>query len=280
MTKKRPEPPALERPPKAYRNEAFLGSPDGRPIRVLCEFEEPKRRFRRYRIRNTIVFFGSARIRPAEETQAKLAELREQRRGTNERTPELDKAYEAAKHANYMSRYYQDAMELSERLTRWSKTLHSPSERFIICSGGGPGIMEAANRGAYNVGGHSIGLNISLPHEQHPNPYQTPELAFEFHYFFIRKFWFVYLAQAMVVFPGGFGTLDEFIELLTLVQTGKTAKRVPIVVYGSRYWKEVINFDALIQWGTISAEDLDLFRFCDSVDEAFDYLKIELEKRR
>lgn len=276
----RKAPPPIERPPKAYRNVDFLNGPDGRTVRVLCEFHEPASRFRRLRINNTITFFGSARVKAPEVAQTNLNAARAALRRASRPSKELEEAYEHAKRDKRMSRYYGDAMDLAERLTAWSKSRHTPGQRFVICSGGGPGIMEAANRGAYNAGGHSIGLNISLPFEQAPNRYQTPGLAFEFHYFFVRKFWFVYLAKAMVVFPGGFGTFDEFLELLTLIQTRKVTKRVPIVVYGTKFWKQAINFDALVEWGTISREDLDLFRFCDSVDEAFGYLKAELTKQR
>ena len=178
-----------------------------------------------------------------------------------------------------MARYYDDAVTLAERLTKWSKGIPERKRRFVVCSGGGPGIMEAANRGAAQAGGYSIGLNISLPFEQMPNPYQTRELSFEFHYFFIRKFWFVYLAKALVVFPGGFGTLDELFEILTLVQTRKTAKKIPIVLYGEEFWKEVVRFDSLVKWGTISREDLDLFHFANNVDTAFEYIRDELTKR-
>ncbi len=268
------------RPPKAYHNLAFLNSPDGRTVRVLCEFHEPASRFRKLRINHIIAFFGSARAKSPEVAQADLRAARAALRQTKSPSKEIRQAYDRAERCVAMGRYYQDAMDLAERLTVWSKSAHTPSKRFYICSGGGPGIMEAANRGAANAGGRSMGLNISLPFEQMPNPYQSQELAFEFHYFFMRKFWFAYLAKAMVVFPGGFGTLDEFIELLTLVQTGKNAQRIPIVVYGSEFWSEVINFDALIKWGTISPEDLDLFRFCDDVDSAFEYLKAELSKNQ
>ncbi|HOZ45299.1 MAG TPA: LOG family protein [Candidatus Hydrogenedentes bacterium] len=280
MARKTRKTVSIQRPPKAYRNEEFLSGPDGRSVRVLCEFQEPATRFRRLRINHTICFFGSARIKAPEVADANLKVARADLRCTKHPSAEVREAYERATRDKRLSCYYRDAMELAEQLTAWSKTLHKPSERFIICSGGGPGIMEAANRGAANAGGHSIGLNISLPFEQQPNPYQSRELAFEFHYFFIRKFWFVHLAKAMAVFPGGFGTLDEFIELITLLQTGKTASRVPIVLYGRSFWREVINFDALIDWGMIRPGDVGLFHLCDRVDDAFDYLKTELLKTR
>ena len=171
-----------------------------------------------------------------------------------------------------------EAGVVAEKLTRWSQSSLKLGKRFYICSGGGPGIMEAANLGASRAKGRSIGFNISLPFEQKPNPYQSPELAFQFHYFFMRKFWFVYLAKALVVFPGGFGTFDEFFELLTLVQTQKTSKHMPIVLYGSEYWHEVVNFESMAKWGTISPADIDLFRTFDDVDETFRYLKSELTR--
>ena len=218
----------------AYKNDAFLDSPAARSLRILSEYLEPLDHFRREQIRDTIVFFGSARI--------------------TEDGP--------------MGNYYRDARELARRLTEWSDNVTNSTSRFVICSGGGPGIMEAANRGASDAKGKTVGLNIGLPFEQLPNPYITPELSFEFHYFFMRKFWFAYLAKAMVVFPGGYGSLDELMEILTLVQTKKLNKKIIIVLYGSQFWKEVINFDALVRHGTISPDDLNLFEFADDVDTA------------
>ena len=235
--------------PKAYENSAFLKSPNARAIRVLCELAEPEHRFRRHKVKNTIVFFGSARATSRDQDNPSPACL---------------------------TRYYDDAVQLAKRLTEWSSTIKPTQRRFTICSGGGPGFMEAANRGAHLAGGESVGLNISLPFEQEPNPYQTDNLTFEFHYFFIRKYWFAYLAKAIVVFPGGFGTLDELFELLTLVQTQKTTKYMPTVLYGSDYWNEVVNFDAMVRWGTINKEDLGLFRLCDDVDSAYSFLRGEL----
>jgi hypothetical protein len=232
-------PPHGDRRPVAYLNNQFLNSPDARALRILSEFLEPLAHFRREKIRDTVVFFGSARIR--------------------EEGP--------------MSQYYQDARTLSRMLTEWSEQFANSHHRFVVCSGGGPGIMEAANRGAHEGGGKTVGLNIGLPFEQFPNPYITPELSFEFHYFFMRKFWFAYLAKALVVFPGGFGTLDEMMEVLTLVQTQKLAKKMTLVIYGSAYWNEVINFQALVKHGMISAADLNLFQFADDPQTAFDLLK-------
>ena len=230
--------PPQARPPLAYANDDFLRKSDARPLRILSEYLEPLSHFRSQGISDTIVFFGSARIQ--------------------EEGP--------------MARYYQDARQLASLVTDWSQTLSLHSKRFVICSGGGPGIMEAANRGATEAGGKTIGLNIGLPFEQFPNPWITPSLNFEFHYFFMRKFWFAYLAKALVVFPGGFGTLDEFTEILTLMQTRKLHKEMVIVLYGTSFWKEIINFDALVKHGLISATDLDLFQFADDVDTALKIL--------
>jgi len=230
------------RRPLAYKNETFLDSSDARPLRIISEYLEPLAHFRDQRIRDTIVFFGSARIR--------------------EDGPG--------------ARYYKDAQELGRRLADWSDNLDNPACRFVVCSGGGPGIMEAANRGAFEAGAKTVGLNIGLPFEQRPNPYITPELSFEFHYFFMRKFWFAYLAKALVVFPGGFGTLDEMTELLTLTQTRKLEKPIMILLYGSEYWKEIINFDALVRHGMISEQDLSLFRYVDEPKPALTALKLFL----
>ena len=257
---------------KAYENLEFLHSPPARAIRVLCELTEPEQRFRRFGIRNTIVFFGATRSMPRDKAERNLAELEAQRGGGGGYEQELRKA----KAKLGMSRYYEAARELSYRLTEWSGAIEEAERRFYICSGGGHGIMEAANRGAAEAGGKSIGLNISLPEAQERNAYQTPELSFDFHYFFIRKFWFFYLAKALVIFPGGFGTLDELFELLTLVQTQKSKKYMPIIIYGSDYWKEVLNFESLVKTGTVDAEDVGLFRFFDEVEGAFEYLKKEL----
>lgn len=256
-------------PEKAYRNPEFLNSPEARSIRVLCEFEEPEMRFRRMGVQDTIVFFGSARTLPLDKAQTQL----DAAKATGDAH-----AVKQAERGVTLARYYEDAADLAERLTRWSKDLPNHSRRFIITSGGGPGIMEAANRGASKADGISIGLNISLPMEQFPNPYQTRELSFEFHYFFIRKFWFMYLAKALVVFPGGFGTMDELFESLTLIQTGKTDAPRPIVVYGTEFWKEIVQFDKLAEWGVISPEDADLFHFYDDVDSAFEFLTAELTR--
>jgi uncharacterized protein (TIGR00730 family) len=260
---------------KAYHDLEFMDGPDARNIRVLCEFMEPSVRFRKHGIRNTVVFFGSARVLAPDVAQQRLREMEHSAARAKGRR-DLAEGLEAARRDVKMSRYYRDAMELARRLTEWSAAQSDPRKRITVCTGGGPGIMEAANRGAAEAGGKSVGLNISLPMEQQPNPYQTPELALEFHYFFIRKFWFFYTARALAVFPGGFGTMDELFELLTLVQTRKSRKYMPIVIYGREYWDKVVNFGELLRRGTISPEDLNLFRFFDDVDGAFDYLKKEL----
>src|SRR6516164_5415182 len=230
--------------PLAYKNEEYLDSDDARPIRILSEYLEPYSRLQRHRVHDTIVFFGSARIRE---------------RGA-------------------LGRYYSDARRLAHLITTWSLSLPTKGHCFVVCTGGGPGIMEAANRGAHEAGGKTIGLNIHLPFEQVPNAYITPNLNFEFHYFFMRKLWFAYLAKALVVFPGGFGTFDELFELLTLSQTDKMAKRMCIVVYGKEYWDRVVNFQALVDAGTISPKDLQLFHWASTPEQAFELLKTELTK--
>jgi uncharacterized protein (TIGR00730 family) len=256
----------LKSAPLAYENETFLNSPDGRILRILAEYSEPLARFRREQIQDTVVFFGSARFLSREDAQARLAELR-MAPGTD--PAELARAQAALK----MSRYYEDARKLASLLTQWSVQIPARRRRFVVTTGGGPGIMEAANRGAKEAGGKTVGLNINLPFEQFPNPYITPSLNFEFHYFFMRKFWFAYLAKALVIFPGGFGTFDELFEILTLAQTDKLAKKILVVIYGSEYWKNLINFQAMIDAGTINAKDLDLFKLVDSPEEGFEYLR-------
>lgn len=265
------------RPPKAYTNLEFVHSPDARPLRILAEFMEPLHRFRAQNVKDTVVFFGSARIRTPEAAQAQVdaAQARIQAEGSS---PEGDALLARALGGLRLARYYDDAVELARLLTEWSQSLPTHERHFLVCSGGGPGIMEAANKGASLADGKSIGLNISIPFEQNPNPYISPELNFEFHYFFMRKFWFVYLAKALIVFPGGFGTLDEMMEVLTLVQTRKVSKPLPIVVFGKEYWDDIINLEAMAKWGTISREDIKLLHFSDSPQEAFEYLKARLEE--
>ncbi len=279
-------PPPLERAPLAYENSAFLNSADGRLIRIISEFLEPLARFRREQIQDTVVFFGSARFRGREEADhalelldntgsTRLAPSEEQPAKAMEiaagKATELQRKRAVA--AVEMARYYEDARRLAQLLTRWAEAIPSRKHRFVVTSGGGPGIMEAANRGAYEAGGKTIGMNILLPFEQRPNPYITPSLNFEFHYFFMRKLWFAYLSKALVVFPGGFGTLDEMFEILTLAQTQKMAKKVTVVVYGSAYWKRVFNLGALVDTGAISPKDLDLFQMADTPEQAFELLR-------
>lgn len=281
------DPPApLSRAPLAYENPPFLNSPDGRIIRILAEYSEPLARFRRERIQDTVVFFGSARFRALDEashelellentgsTQAAPAEEQPARRPDLEQGTVTELRLRRAEAAVEMAHYYEDARRLAYLLTRWAKTLNYRRHRFVVTSGGGPGIMEAANRGAHEAGGKTIGLNIALPFEQVPNPYITPSLNFEFHYFFMRKYWFAYMAKALVVFPGGFGTLDEMFELLTLSQTHKLAKKMTVVVYGSSYWNKVFDLDVLVDKGAISPKDRELFQMVDTPEDAFAILK-------
>lgn len=280
-----PEEP-LEQAPLAYNNEEFLDSPDARVLRILAEYQEPMARFRRERIQDTVVFFGSARFAALDVAQGEMELLENSYSATP--APEHEQPSDSpdasalqrqrAGAAVEMARYYEDARKLAYLLTDWSKGLPGRRRRFVVTSGGGPGIMEAANRGAHEAGGKTIGLNIALPFEQRPNPYITPALNFQFHYFFMRKFWFAYLAKALVVFPGGFGTLDEMFELLTLAQTHKMAKDMTIVIYGSEYWQGVINLDLLAEKGAIAIKDKDLFRFADTPEDAFAILREGLEK--
>lgn len=263
---------------KAYKNKEFLNSPSARLIRILSEMVEPAARFRKHKVKDTVVFFGSARIFPRSAASLKLKRIKQRIERVKSPSLNLKHRYEQAKRDVTMSRYYEDTRLLAEKLTRYFKGLRKKGKNFMICSGGGPGIMAAGNQGAKIAGGKSVGLNISLPMEQYPNPYQTKDLAFEFHYFFIRKFWFFYLAKALVVFPGGFGTMDELFELLTLTQTGKYRKPLPVILFGRDYWQKVINFGAMYKWGMISKEDLKLIKIFDDVDETFNYLKKQLTK--
>jgi len=280
--KPEPTPAPLPTAPLAYENSDFLDSPDGRSLRILAEYNEPMARFRRERIQDTVVFFGSARFRALDVASHELELL--DNTGSVAPAPESEQPardpeetsalrHKRAEAAVEMARYYEDARSLARMMTEWSKNLPGRRHRFVITSGGGPGIMEAANRGAWEAGGKTIGLNIMLPFEQQPNPYITPALNFNFHYFFMRKYWFAYLAKALVVFPGGFGTLDEMFELLTLDQTHKLSKPITIVIYGSKYWKNVINLEMLAEKGAIAVKDLDLFQFADTPEEAFAILQ-------
>ena len=263
----------LKPAPLAYENEPFLNSPDGRILRILAEYSEPLSRFRREQIQDTVVFFGSARFRSRSDAQKTLTEL-EKGLGHERASIEHKRALTSVD----MARYYEEARRLAFLLTQWSREIPARRHRFVVTTGGGPGIMEAANLGAREAGGKTIGLNINLPFEQYPNPYITPSLNFEFHYFFMRKFWFAYLAKALVIFPGGFGTLDELFEILTLAQTQKLAKKILVVIYGSEYWNRVINFQALADSGTISPQDMELFKMVDSPEEGFEYLRDGLTK--
>ena len=279
-------PPPLECAPLAYVNSNFLNSADGRLIRIVAEYMEPLARFRREQIQDTVVFFGSARFRGREEADHAL-ELLDNTGSTQPapseeqpaKAPEIaagratDLQRKRAVAAVEMARYYEDARRLASLLTHWAKRIPSRRARFVVTSGGGPGIMEAANRGAHEAGGKTVGMNIRLPFEQAPNPYITPALNFEFHYFFMRKLWFAYLAKALVVFPGGFGTLDEMFEILTLAQTHKLAKKITVVIYGSEYWKKVFNLDVLVDTGAISPKDIELFQFADTPEQAFELLR-------
>lgn len=257
-------------PPKAYKNLDFLNSSAARKIRVLCELTEPEARFKEENVRDTIVLFGSARLKHPDEAKRNLEAV--EAAALAEPEKDFTEKLRLARTMVRSSKYYLAAMQLSEQLTSWSIGLRDKQKRFLICSGGGPGIMEAANRGARNVGGASIGLGISLPFEQGINQYVTHDLQFEFHYFFVRKYWFVYMAKALIVFPGGFGTMDELFETLTLIQTHKISKKMPIVLFGSEFWNSILNFQSFVDWGVISPEDLGLFKIVDTVDEARDYV--------
>src|SRR6266480_407367 len=263
----------LKPAPLAYENEPFLNSPDGRILRILAEYSEPLSRFRREQIQDTVVFFGSARFRSRSDAQKTLTEL-EKGLGHERAAIEHKRALTSVD----MARYHEEARRLAFLLTQWSREIPARRQRFVVTTGRGTVIMEAANLGAREAGGKTIGLNINLLFEQYPNPYITPSLNFEFHYFFMRKFWFAYLAKALVIFPGGFGTLDELFEILTLAQTQKLAKKILVVIYGSEYWNRAINFQALADSGTISPQDMELFKMVDSPEEGFEYLRDGLTK--
>src|SRR5580765_3686018 len=261
--------------PLAYLDSAFLESEEGRPLRIIAEYLDPLKRFKDQKIQDTVVFFGSARVDSRERAERALKTLRA--RGVRD----ADSQYQAElarsrKHVEW-AKYYEDAREVARRLTSWSLTLRSDNHRFVVVSGGGPGIMEAANRGATEAGGKTIGLNIRLPFEQGANDYITEGLHFEFHYFFMRKFWFAYLAKALVIFPGGFGTCDELFEILTLAQTDKLSKKIAVILYGREYWEHVINFEPMSEWGAIAETDKELVKWADTPDEAFEQLRQHLE---
>ena len=264
----------MSQQPLAYLDPEFLESDEGRPIRILAEYLDPMKRFKDQKIQDTVVFFGSARVDSRERAERSLQTLRA--RGVHN----ADETYEAelkrSRKAVEWARYYEEARELARLLSSWTMTLQSENHRFVVTSGGGPGIMEAANRGAREGGGKTIGLNIRLPFEQGANPYITDGLHFEFHYFFMRKFWFAYMAKALVVFPGGFGTLDEMFEILTLVQTDKLSKKIGVVLYGTEYWKGVLDLAPMAEWGAIAEKDLELLHYADTPADAFTYLRDHL----
>jgi len=267
-------------PAVPHEDPKFLQSTPARPLRILAEYLHPLAQLRKEGIGDTIVMFGSARIEARETCLARLTRLQKVRIGklpAPERA-EHRAALRNAKSALEMSRYYEEARELSHKITTWALTLGPKPRRFVICSGGGPGIMEAANRGAAEAAGKSVGLSIELPHEQFANAYISPELSFNFHYFFMRKLWFAQMAKALIVFPGGFGTMDELWEMLTLLQTGKLPRHNLILIYGRKYWDEVLNWRAMVRWGTINQEEYSLLQFADTVDEAFDRIRAGLEK--
>jgi uncharacterized protein (TIGR00730 family) len=267
-------------PKPPHEDEEFLQSTPARPLRIMAEYLQPLMQLKKENIGDTIVIFGSARIESRETALARYTRLKKQKTaklgakaGAAHRL-----ALSSAKSALEMSRYYEEARELSHKITSWASSLGPKPRRFVICSGGGPGIMEAANRGAYEAGGKSIGLSIELPHEQFSNAYISPELSLNFHYFFMRKLWFAQIAKALVVFPGGFGTMDELWEMMTLLQTGKLSKNNMILIYGRRYWEQVLNFRAMVRWGMINPEEYKLIQFADTVDEAFEKIRTDMEK--
>ena len=265
----------LKSAPVAYQNESFLNSPDGRILRMLAEYQEPLARFRREQIQDTVVFFGSARFQGRKHAAETLATIETTQA---ESSAQFESDLKRAQAGVNMARYYEDARQLAHMLTKWSIQIPARRHRFVVTTGGGPGIMEAANLGAHEAGGKSIGLNIQLPFEQYPNQYITPGLNFQFHYFFMRKFWFAYLAKGLVIFPGGFGTMDELFEILTLAQTDKLAKKILVIIYGREYWNRIINFQAFVDAGTVSPQDLDLIQVVDTPEAAFEFLREGLTK--
>ncbi|HEY3295453.1 MAG TPA: TIGR00730 family Rossman fold protein [bacterium] len=260
--------------PKAYNNKEFLYSPQARIVRMMAEYLEPQARLRQYKVRGTIVMFGSARALSPEELDVAMRQARAEAEQAS--AADRKRIMHRMSCMEKLSRYYAETEQLARMLTEYFQALPDARDRHVICSGGGPGIMEAANRGAIEAGGRTVGLGISLPMEQSANRYLDPRLTFEFHYFFMRKYWFMYLARALVVFPGGFGTMDELFEMLTLIQTKKVRKRLPIVLYGGAYWESVLHFDTMLDWGVISPEDLNLFKICNTPEEAFEFIKSEV----
>src|SRR5713226_4828596 len=276
----KPVKPKPQHAPKApHENPEFLESTPARPLRILAEYINPLAKLKTEGIGDTIVMFGSARIHSREDALTRLDRLKHAKIGKSAKAKTKHREeLTAAKNALEMSRYYEEARTLSHKITTWAMSLGPRPRRFVVCSGGGPGIMEAANRGAYEAGGKSIGLSIELPHEQFANAYISPELSFNFHYFFMRKLWFAQIAKALIVFPGGFGTMDELWEMMTLLQTGKLPRNNLIIIYGRKYWDEVLNFRAMVRWGMIDDEEHKLLQFADNVDEAFDLIRAGLEK--
>jgi hypothetical protein len=275
---RRPKPQHAPKPP--HEDPKFLKSTPARPIRILGEYIHPLVQLKKEGIADTVVMFGSARIESREIAQARITRLKGEktRKMPAEKLGRLRADLRHAKSLLEMSRYYEEARQLSHKLTSWSLTLGPKPRRFVVCSGGGPGIMEAANRGAYEAGGKSVGLSIELPHEQFANPYISPELSFNFKYFFMRKLWFAQIAKALIDFPGGFGTMDELWEMLTLLQTKKLPEHNIILIYGRKYWDEVLNWKAMVRWGTINEDEYKMLQFADNVDEAFDHIRAGLEK--
>ncbi|MGA2810301.1 MAG: TIGR00730 family Rossman fold protein [Candidatus Acidiferrum sp.] len=267
-------------PKPPHEDLEFLQSTPARPLRILAEYLQPMVQLKKENIGDTIVMFGSARIESRETALARLSRLKKTKvaKLANAERTKHRMVLKDAKSALEMSRYYEEARELSHKITAWASSLGAKPRRFVICSGGGPGIMEAANRGAYEAGGKSLGLSIELPHEQFSNAYISPELSLNFHYFFMRKLWFAQIAKALIVFPGGFGTMDELWEMMTLLQTGKLSKNNMILIYGRRYWEQVLNFRAMVRWGMINPEEYKLIQFADTVDEAFEKIRTDMEK--
>jgi uncharacterized protein (TIGR00730 family) len=264
----------MSQQPLAYLHPEFLESEEARPIRILSEYLEPLRRFKEEKIQDTVVFFGSARVDSRERAERALRTLRA--RGVDDADEHYARELTKSRKALEWARYYEEARELARLLTTWSMSLQSDNHRFVVTSGGGPGIMEAANRGAREAGGKTVGLNIRLPFEQGANPYITDRLHFEFHYFFMRKFWFAYLAKALVIFPGGFGTCDELFEILTLVQTDKLSKKIGVILYGREYWDQVLRLEPMSEWGAIAEQDLELLHYAETPSDAFEQLRTHL----
>ena len=264
----------MSQQPLAYQHPEFLESEEARPIRILSEYLEPLRRFKEEKIQDTVVFFGSARVDSRERAERALRTLRA--RGVDGADEHYERELTKSRKALEWARYYEEARELARLLTTWSMSLQSDNHRFVVTSGGGPGIMEAANRGAREAGGKTVGLNIRLPFEQGANPYISDRLHFEFHYFFMRKFWFAYLAKALVIFPGGFGTCDELFEILTLVQTDKLSKKIGVILYGREYWDQVLRLEPMSEWGAIAEQDLELLHYAETPSDAFEQLRTHL----